>query len=214
MHPNGDQYFSKSQHGRLYITDDNIFDPSELMKIQSCMDQMENNILNHDLRPLPENTMIVLLLRLSHACHYYMVNTKPDSQYIFWLDQYEINTRHYLGCSKFRSSSHLSMFSVILEIKTELLPGIFMDWQFWKHVALFPHVNNIHEDVWHQVADDMRYLIMGIYSFQSRCHTDRVLGKCMFTASVFPLGHDKLATMMGLVEGIRCKFDPTLESHR
>ncbi len=81
-----------------------------------------------------------------------------------------------------------------------------MEWQYWQHVAQFPHVNILHANSLHRVADDLRYLIISRCSYHKDiCHIDRLAEQTISPSSRIPFSHEKLVTMLDLVEGIVCR---------
>ncbi len=41
---------------------------------------------------------------------------------------------------------------------------LLMEWQYWQHIALFPHIITLHMDTVHEAVDDLRCLTTGSYS--------------------------------------------------
>ncbi len=84
------------------------------------------------------------------------------------------------------------------------LPELFMEWQYWQHVAKFPHVNVVHVDSLHDVAGDLRYLITSSYSYcKDMFYADNLVEQTISLSTKIPFSHEKLVIMLDLVEGIK-----------
>ncbi len=133
-----------------------------LEEVDFCLDLMEQHILNYDAHVLPKSFHIYLTPALKY-CQYYMIDSHPDHQCIFWLDKITIDLDADFDKETFLNSSHLRKYSVT----TSLYPycsmlETFMDWQYWLHCGAFSHDIKIYEDNLKELIATLRHLIMGI----------------------------------------------------
>ncbi len=86
-----------------------------------------------------------------------------------------------------------------------------LEQQYWHHVTLFHHVNTLHANSLHEAADDLRYLITSSRSCHKDIfHADKLVERTIYPSTTIPFSHEKLATMLDLVDGIKCNIPSDL----